>query len=72
MFFWSARTSSGGAYQMQVVAVGWQLYDMTNDPLDLGLIGLVQFIPVVAYAIAIGQIADRFVRRIIASTCLVI
>jgi MFS family permease len=72
MLFWSARTSTSGAYQMQVVAVGWQLYDLTNDPLDLGLIGLVQFIPVVTFAIAIGQIADRFDRRTIAGTCQVI
>jgi MFS family permease len=72
MLFWAARTSTGGAYQMQVVAVGWQLYDMTNDPLDLGLVGLVQFIPVVTFAVAIGQIADRFDRRTIAGTCQVI
>jgi MFS family permease len=72
MLFWSARTSTSGAYQMQVVAVGWQLYDLTNDPLDLGLIGLVQFIPVVAFSIAIGQFADRFDRRTIAGTCQII
>jgi MFS family permease len=72
MLFWSARTSTSGAYQMQVVAVGWQLYDLTNDPLDLGLVGLMQFIPVVAFAIAIGQVADRFDRRTIAGTCQVI
>ena len=72
MLFWCARTSTTGAYQMQAVAVGWQLYDLTNDPLDLGLVGLVQFIPVVTFAIAIGQIADRFDRRTIAGTCQVI
>ena len=31
--------------QIQVVAVGWQMYDLTGDPLDLGLVGLVQFAP---------------------------
>jgi MFS family permease len=72
MLFWSARTSTSGAYQMQVVAVGWQLYDLTNDPLDLGLVGLMQFIPVVLFSVAIGQIADRFDRRIVAGTCQIV
>ena len=40
VLFWCARTSTSGAYQMQAVAVGWQLYDLTHDPLDLGLVGL--------------------------------
>ena len=39
VLFWCARTSTSGAYQMQAVAVGWQLYDLTHDPLDLGLVG---------------------------------
>src|ERR1700676_5475165 len=72
VLFWCARPSTSGAYQMQVVAVGWQLYDLTNDPLDLGLVGLMQFIPVVVFAVAIGQIADRFDRRVIAGICQVI
>lgn len=38
--FWSARVCSMLAIQMQVVAVGWQVYDMIGDPLDLGLAGL--------------------------------
>jgi hypothetical protein len=41
MLFWLARTSTTGAYQMLAVAVGWQLYDLTNNPLDLGIVGLV-------------------------------
>src|ERR1700687_2017370 len=35
VLFWCARTSTSGAYQMQAVAVGWQLYDLTHDPLHL-------------------------------------
>ena len=43
--FWCARTFTNGAFMMQGVAVGWQIYALTNDPLDLGLVGLVQFFP---------------------------
>src|SRR5260370_27392954 len=54
---------------MQGVAIGWQIYDLTNNLLDLGLVGLVQFFPVVALSVVIGQIADRFDRRTIAASC---
>jgi MFS family permease len=67
MRFWSARTSSNGAFMMQGVAVGWQIYDLTNDPLDLGLVGLVQFFPLIALAVIIGPVADRFDRRRVAA-----
>jgi MFS family permease len=72
VLFWGARTSTNGAYQMQAVAVGWQLYDLTHDSFDLGLVGLMQFFPVVVFALVIGQIADHFDRRVIAGTCQVI
>src|ERR1700732_3686452 len=68
VLFWCARTSTSGAYQMQAVAVGWQLYDLTHDPLDLGLVGLMQFFPVVVLALVVGQTADHFDRRAIAGT----
>ena len=55
--FWCARTSTTGAYQMLAVAVGWQLYDLTNNPLDLGIVGLVQFIPLVSLSVFVGQVA---------------
>lgn len=57
---------------MQAVAVGWQLYDLTNDPFDLGLVGLMQFFPVVVLAPVIGQTVDHFDRRAVAATCQVI
>jgi MFS family permease len=72
VLFWGARTSTNGAYQMQAVAVGWQLYDLTHDPFDLGLVGLMQFFPVVLFALVIGQIADHFDRRVVAGTCQVV
>src|SRR5258705_1959703 len=61
--FWCARTSTTGAFQMLSVAVGWQLYDLTNNPLDLGIAGLVQFVPLVALALIVGQVSDRYDRR---------
>jgi MFS family permease len=61
--FWGARTATTGAYQMLAVAVGWQLYDMTGNALDLGIVGLIQFLPIVTLAVFVGQLADRCDRR---------
>ena len=47
------------SYQMLVVAVGWQVYDLTNSALSLGLIGLVQFLPQLLLALVAGHVADR-------------
>ena len=65
VMFWCARTSTNGAFQMLAVAVGWQLYDLTNNPLDLGIVGLVQFVPLVSLSIFVGQVADRCDRRVV-------
>src|ERR1700750_2799033 len=70
--YWGARTSTNRAYQMQAVAVGWQIYALTGSAFDLGLVGLVQFFPVVVLGIAIGHIADRYDRRVVVGTCQVI
>ncbi len=67
--FWSARVATTTAYQMQAVAIGWQIYDMTGSALDLGLVGLVQFFPVVVMSIAVGQVADRYDRRTVVRIC---
>jgi MFS family permease len=69
VLFWQARTLSNAAFMMQGVAISWQIYDLTNNPLDLGLVGLVQFFPVVVLSVVIGQVADRFDRRMIAACC---
>ena len=69
VLFWCARTSTNGAFMMQGVAVGWQIYDLTNDPLDLGLVGLVQFFPIVLMSVIAGQLLDLFDRRIVAGIC---
>ena len=55
--------------QMQTVAVGWQIYAITRDPLDLGLIGLSQFLPFIVLVLPAGQVADHNDRARILSLC---
>lgn len=68
-FYLTARLLSTVAMQMLNVAVGWQVYAMTGDVLDLGLIGLAQFAPFVALVLIAGQVADRYNRRRIVTLC---
>src|ERR1041385_6538037 len=51
------------ATEMQSVAVGWQVYEITKRPLDLGLVGLAQFLPGLCLFLVSGHAADRFDRR---------
>src|SRR4051794_3572638 len=60
--FWGARVAGNAALQMLALVMGWQMYELTRDPWDLGLIGLVQFIPAVLVSLPAGQIADRLHR----------
>lgn len=45
IFFWLARVCTASAFQMQGVVLGWQVYQLTGRALDLGLVGLCQFLP---------------------------
>ncbi|TCD15880.1 MFS transporter [Oricola cellulosilytica] len=63
--YWLARFSTTFAVQIIAVAVGWQIYALTRDPLDLGLIGLVQFLPLLLLVLVTGAVADRFGRRLV-------
>jgi len=54
------------------VAVAWQLYELTGSALDLGLVGLAQFVPMVLLTLAVGQVADRYDRRLIVIACEVV
>ena len=63
--FWIARFLSAFSTQMLAVAVGWQIYDLTRNPLDLGYIGLSQFAPAVVLVLVTGAAADRYGRRLI-------
>lgn len=60
------------AIQIQALVVGWQLYAITNDPLSLGLIGLVEAVPALSVALFAGYIADRFNRKRIMQWCYLI
>ena len=64
-FFALARVASTLALQMQVVAVGWQIYQITGSAFDLGMIGLVQFVPSLFLVFLVGTVADHFDRRIV-------
>lgn len=68
-FYLVARFLATTAMQMQSVAVGWQVYDMTGSLLDLGLVGLAQFLPFLFLVLVGGHVADRFNRRAIIALC---
>ena len=70
MRFWYARVSGTMANQMLMVAVGWQMYDLTGSPWDLGLVGLFQFLPALLLTLVAGHVADHFDRTRILSLCM--
>jgi MFS family permease len=72
LLYWNARVLSAVAFQMVGVAVGWQMYALTGNPFDLGLIGLVQFLPAMVLMLVAGQLADRYDRRRILQICQVV
>jgi MFS family permease len=61
--YWSGNVLALLGFQMQFVAVGWDIYERTGQTLQLGLVGLVQVIPVILLALPAGQVVDRFDRR---------
>ncbi|HEU0248147.1 MAG TPA: MFS transporter [Gaiellaceae bacterium] len=61
--FWVALVTEAFALSMALVAIGWQVYSVRENPLDLGLIGLAEFLPLVLLALPAGQLADRIPRR---------
>ena len=65
-FLWTALLTNGFATQMIVVAIGWQVYTIRHRPLDLGLVGLAEFLPLPLLALPAGQLADRVSRRRVA------
>lgn len=68
--YWVARFVSYFSIQIVSVAVGWQVYDMTRDPLDLGFVGLAQFMPALLLVLVTGAASDRYGRRTIMAICL--
>ena len=57
------------ALEMQSVAVGWQIYEITKRPLDLGLVGLAQFLPGILLFLVSGHVIDRANRRTVLVLC---
>src|SRR5258707_13784646 len=70
VLFWLSRVCASLAVQMQSRAVGWQIYNLTDSPFDLGLVGLMQFLPLVSLMLVAGQVADRFNRQAIVQVSL--
>ncbi len=63
MRFWLSRVGAGVAAQMLMVALAWQMYDLTSSAWDLGLVGLYQFCPALVLSLLAGHVADRFPRK---------
>lgn len=61
----AARISTTIAFQILSVAVGWQIYSLTQMPFYLGLVGLVQFLPMFLLTLVVGYVADRYDRKLI-------
>jgi MFS family permease len=70
--YWFARVASGFAFQMLSVAAGWQVYELTGRAFDLGMIGLVQFIPSLLLVLPAGHLADQHDRRRIVLICIIV
>ncbi|HVH51172.1 MAG TPA: MFS transporter, partial [Gaiellaceae bacterium] len=69
---WSYSLANGLASQMIAVAIGWQVYSIHRHPLDLGLVGLAEFVPLPLLALPAGQLADRLPRRALTAVSLVL
>jgi MFS family permease len=69
LFYFWARSFSEFSCQMAAVAVGWQVYSLTNSAFDLGMVGLVQFIPTAILVFAAGHAADRYDRKRVVQVC---
>lgn len=67
--FWVGDIASTLANQMLVIAVGWQIYDITNSALSLGLVGLAHFGAQLLFTLPAGHVADRYDRRRVAMLC---
>ena len=65
VLFWLARLSATIGYQMLALLIGWKIYELTGSAFDLGLVGLIQFVPAVILTLLIGHAADRYDRQMI-------
>ena len=68
--FWLARLAAVLAQQMLMVAVAWQMYDLTGSAWDLGLVGLFQFVPALLLTLPAGHLVDKLRRGRIFALCM--
>ena len=71
-FLWASLLTNGLASQMLAVAIGWQVYEIHHNPFDLGLVGLMEFVPLPVLALPAGQVADRLPRRAVTAASYVL
>ena len=69
LFFLLSRSLTRFASQIGAVAIGWQIYALTGSAFDLGMVGLVQFLPTALLVFVAGHAADRFERKRVVQLC---
>jgi MFS family permease len=69
LHYFASRSLSEFSYQIAAVAVGWQIYALSHSALDLGLAGLVQFLPSALLMLPAGHVADRYPRNRVVLAC---
>ena len=69
IFFMLSRSLSRFSSQIGAVAIGWQVYDLSGSAFDLGMVGLVQFLPTALLVFVAGHAADRFERKRVVQVC---
>jgi MFS family permease len=69
LFFLLSRSLTRFASQIGAVAIGWQIYELTGSAFDLGMVGLVQFLPTALLVFVAGHTADRFERKRVVQLC---
>ena len=72
LFYFVARSFSEFSFLIGAVAVGWQIYALTDSAFALGMVGLVQFIPTALLVFIAGHIADRYDRRRVVQICQIV
>ena len=69
LLFLLSRSFSRFSSQIAAVAIGWQIYDLTGSAFDLGMVGLVQFLPTALLVFVAGHAADRYERKRVVQIC---
>src|ERR1700753_301861 len=69
LFFLLSRSLSRFASQIAAVAIGWQIYDLTGRAFDLGMVGLIQFLPTALLLFVAGSAADKYERKRVVALC---